>query len=127
MADGDSLRIGVNNAGTATTNLVRGGGTSNIAFRVENNRGDGIYGQAEGRSNPGLLGDPRPAHGVWGDSDQGTGVMGTSNAGAGVSGTSGYYGVGGQGHLGPGVWGASSENTGVFGAGLNRGVEGFSR
>lgn len=128
-ANGDTLYIGLNNTGTATTSLA-GGST----FRVTNGTSAGnasLYGIAGGSVSSGLYGvrgnnNGAEGAGVYGfaSDDTGVGVRGeaTGSAGIGVYGvisgeTAGGLGVRGQVSNGTGVSGVSSNGPGVVGNG----------
>jgi hypothetical protein len=138
MPDGSALRLGrQDNTATLRTSLARTGSNGDIALFVENEFGNGIFGQ--GRGPDPFPGSPRTT-GVRGDSDNGPGVWGSSSHNVGVYGQSSEdVGIWGHGFVGMGVYGSSSGHAmgvqgigsiGVFGAGNSdddAGVHGSSR
>ncbi len=113
MPDGDDLRIGRDNTGTATTRLTRDGDALNTAYEVINQNGSGILGRGQAASGY----PPNFPYGVWGDSAGGFGVYGTSTS---------NYGVWGASDDDAGVRATSVNGTGVVAAGGRRGLYAFS-
>jgi len=136
-ANGDFVKLGVNNTATTTTEITY----TNVqdAVRVHNAygyavsglsaNGSGVRGTSNASGGVGVQGNnSSTGSGVAGGSNNGTGVNGYSTYGTGVLGASTYAtAVHGQSENAYGVYGESPTNYAVVGqSGSSGGVVGFS-